>query len=377
MYLLHPDQTRRGARDLSDWRVRRLVLACARMASPSPTRRRLLTGDRPTGRLHLGHLVGSLRQRVAMQDDHECFNIVADLHTLTTRPEASQIRELPRHVRDMVLDLLSVGVDPERTVIYLQSGVPAVYDLAILLQMLIDTSRLEQLQSVRDMAEAADLGAKMSLGLLGYPVLQAADILMARAQVVPVGGDNLAHVEIARELAARFNELYGQLFDLPEAKPSRVRLLPGVGDDQARARKMSKSIGNAIWLGDSSDELKVKVDTLEGASLRAFVDAFVESPDARAEQLEALDAGRVQESSLKAEVARLVEASLSPIRARRATLVDERGRVEEILVDGTIRAREVAYETLQRVRELMGLSGLWEGLVAATEARAEARKSPY
>src|SRR5690606_32004056 len=177
---------------------------------------RVLTGDRPTGRLHLGHLVGSLRERVALQEDHECFNIVADLHTLTTRPAAAQIRELPRHVRDMVVDLLSAGIDPERTVIYLQSGVPAAYDLAILLQMLIPTARLQQLESVRDMAQAAHLGSQMSLGLLGYPVLQAADILMARAELVPVGGDNLAHVEIARELAVRFNELYGQLFALPE-----------------------------------------------------------------------------------------------------------------------------------------------------------------
>ena len=166
--------------------------------APSASKPRLLTGDRPTGALHLGHLVGSLRQRVALQDDYECFNIVADLHTLTTRPKAEQIRELPKLVREMVVDLLSVGIDPERTVIYLQSGVPAVYDLAILLQMLVPSERLHKLDSVRDMAEAAGQADAMSLGLLAYPVLQAADILMAKAQVIPVGGDNVAHIEIAR-----------------------------------------------------------------------------------------------------------------------------------------------------------------------------------
>ncbi len=344
-------------------------------------RPRLLTGDRPTGRLHLGHLVGSLRERVALQDSHACFNIVADLHTLTTRPRAKEIRELPQLVRDMVLDLLSVGVDPERTVIYLQSGVPAVYDLAILLQMLMPANRLEQLESVRDMAEAAAIGrdkpAPMSLGLLAYPVLQAADILMARAELVPVGGDNLAHVDIARELAARFNELYGELFVLPQARASRVPSLPGVGAAEDRGRKMSKSIGNAIWLVDDASEVQRKVGSLEDEGLVAFVDAFVADEDPRAELIEAARTGKVGAPAIREAICSAIEAELRPIRARRAELADERGRVEEILVDGTISAREVAYDTLQRVRELMGLEALWEGLVAATEARAEARKAPY
>lgn len=340
------------------------------------TRPRLLTGDRPTGRLHLGHLVGSLRERVALQGTHECFNIVADLHTLTTRPRAEQIRELPHNVRDMVLDLLSVGIDPEQTVIYLQSGVPAVYDLAILLQMLTPTARLQQLDSVRDMAAAANIEGQMSLGLLGYPVLQAADILMARAELVPVGGDNLAHVEIARELATRFNELYGPLFTPPQARSSRVRMLPGVGDEDDRARKMSKSVQNAIWLIDDTATVRAKVKTLDRAGLAAFADAFV-ADVAEREALVAGAEGDTSEAALVDAVCSAIERELAPIRARRAELGDERGRIEEILVDGTISARQVAYETLQRVRELMGLESLWEGLVAATEARAQARKSPY
>lgn len=346
------------------------------MAS-SASKPRLLTGDRPTGALHLGHLVGSLRQRVALQDDYECFNIVADLHTLTTRPKAEQIRGLPKSVREMVVDLLSVGIDPERTVIYLQSGVPAVYDLAILLQMLVPSERLQKLESVRDMAEAAGQGDAMSLGLLAYPVLQAADILMAKAQVIPVGGDNVAHIEIARELATRFNELYGNLFSLPEARVSRTPSLPGIAPGDESSVKMSKSRGNAIWLRDESATVHEKLGTLSGARLRAFVDAFIEDEGARAGLLESLDKGSTSEDAVRQEVENAIESALAPIRARRAEFSEERGRVEEILVDGTIRAREVAYTTLSRVRELMGLEGLWQGLVAATEARAEARKKPY
>jgi tryptophanyl-tRNA synthetase len=338
---------------------------------------RLLTGDRPTGALHLGHLVGSLRQRVAMQDDYECFNIVADLHTLTTRPRAEQIRELPQAARNMVLDLLSVGIDPERTVIYLQSGVPAVYDLAILLQMLVPTARLRKLDSVREMAEVAGQADAMTLGLLAYPVLQAADILMAQAEVIPVGGDNVAHVEIARELAARFNELYGALFSLPEARVSRTPTLPGIAPGDDASVKMSKSRGNGILLRDDTSAVQAKLGVLSGARLRAFVDAFIEEESARAELLESLDAGKMSDEAIRGRVEEAIETALTPIRARRAELAQERGRVEEILVDGTIRAREVAYTTLGRVRELMGLEGLWQGLVAATEARAEARKKPY
>ena len=220
-------------------------------ASPSPQKARLLTGDRPTGPLHLGHLLGSLQSRVAMQDSHDCFLIVADLHTLTTRPQREHVDRLPTNVRAVVLDLLSAGIDPERSTIYLQSGVPAVYDLAILLQMLISASHLRELASLAQMAKVAGVDDEhMSLGLLGYPVLQAADILMARAELIPVGGDNLAHVDIAREVAQTFNEMYAEVFPLPEGRASRVPLLPGIGPEGPSASKMSKSVGNTINLGD-------------------------------------------------------------------------------------------------------------------------------
>ncbi|MCA9637300.1 MAG: tryptophan--tRNA ligase [Myxococcales bacterium] len=363
-------------------------------SAPSATtgRRRLLTGDRPTGPLHLGHLVGTLHNRVQMQENHDCWLIVADLHSLTTRSRREQIGELPELVREVVVDLLSVGIDPQRSTIYLQSGVPAVYDLAILLQMLIPASRLRGIPTIQDMARNAGItDDEVPLGLLGYPVLQAADILMARAEVVPVGGDNEAHVAIAREIAEHFNALYGPVFPIPQAMVSSTPTLPGVDiiTDGSR-RKMSKSAGNSIRLKDTPEEVARKVATLQGpgagkstpealerSPLFAFVDAFVTDRGvASALKYDYLrgtiDDGRVHEAIIAD-----LEGLLRPIRQRRAELTADPGRIEEIVVDGTIRAREVAYQTLGRVRDAMGLEGLWNGLVEATQKRAEARRRPY
>lgn len=346
--------------------------------STTPQKDRLLTGDRPTGPLHLGHLLGSLQSRVAMQDSHECFLIVADLHTLTTRPEREHIKALPRNVRAVVLDLLSVGIDPEKSTIYLQSGVPAVYDLAILLQMLIPASHLRSLASIAQMAKVAGVDdERMSLGLLGYPVLQAADILMARAQLIPVGGDNLAHVEIAREVAQTFNEMYADVFPLPKGQVSRVPMLPGIGPDGPAASKMSKSAGNTINLGDGADVVADKLRTLNGARLRGFIDALIDD-SAQAEAMSAEhQAGKLSDAAVHAQLITATEALLAPLRERRAAFEADDGLVEEILVDGTIRAREVAYATLQQVREAMGLEPLWKGLIDVAERRALARKKPY
>lgn len=355
------------------------------MATQSGDKPRLLTGDRPTGPLHLGHLVGSLQARVARQDSHDCFIIVADLHTLTTRPEKERIGELPEHVRNVVLDLLSVGIDPERTTIYLQSGVPAVYDLAILLQMLAPASELRAIDSLREMARVAGVSEDgISLGLLGYPVLQAADILMARAQVVPVGADNEPHIRIARELAKHFNEMYGEVFPLPQAEISRTPSLPGVGDAGDAPGKMSKSAGNVINLSDSPQVVSEKIRTLDGdrnaeghGRLFAFVDAFVEDESERASLHQRYGAGKLEDGEVHELLAASLERLLAPIQARRAELAADEGLVEEILVDGTFKAREVAYETLTRVRDAMGLDQLWKGLVEATEKRAHERKRPY
>ncbi|MEJ5184313.1 MAG: tryptophan--tRNA ligase, partial [Rectinemataceae bacterium] len=199
-------------------------------------RKRILTGDRPTGKLHLGHYVGSLANRVRLQDEYECFFIIADLHTLTTKPEKEHIAELPDNVRSAVLDYLAVGIDPRKSVIYLQSAVPEVTELALYFQNLVTVPRLSRIPSLKEMAQNAHI-EEMPFGLLGYPVLQAADILLPRAHLVPVGKDNVAHVEITREIARRFNYLYGETFPIPEAMVSEYGSLVGT-DGNA---KMSKS----------------------------------------------------------------------------------------------------------------------------------------
>jgi len=356
------------------------------MAEQASTRPRLLTGDRPTGPLHLGHLVGSLDARIAAQDSHECFVIVADLHTLTTRPQKKYLDALPANVRDVVLDQLSVGVDPTKTTLYLQSGVPAVYDLSVLLSMLIPKARLEQVTSLKSMAAAAQQGADaMTLGLLGYPVLQAADILMARATLVPVGRDNEEHIDIARELASVFNDLYGEVFPLPQAKLSRTSTLPGVNAGLGgTGTKMSKSLGNAIYLADSEQTVADKLRTVDvderhadGTSpLLAFAQAFC-TTDAADELERDLTAGTLSAGAAHDAVGKAIEGRLGPIRARRAEIAADTGLVEEVLVDGTIRAREVANRTLQDVRAAMGFDPMWAALVEATSKRAQARKRAH
>jgi tryptophanyl-tRNA synthetase len=213
-------------------------------------RKRILTGDRPTGKLHLGHYVGSLANRVRLQDEYECFFIIADLHTLTTRPEKEHVAALRQNVTDVVLDYLAVGIDPAKSTIYLQSAVHAVYEMNLIFEMLVTLPRLQRLPSIKDMARAADLNDDtLPFGLVGYPVLQAADILMPRAHLVPVGKDNESHVEITREIARRFNRLYGaEVLPEPDAMIGEVPSLIGT-DGQA---KMSKSLGNAIFLSDDA-----------------------------------------------------------------------------------------------------------------------------
>ncbi len=219
-------------------------------------KKRILTGDRPTGRLHLGHYVGSLKNRVALQDTYDCYFIIADLHTLTTKPDKESILSLRDNIRDMVLDYLACGIDPKKTTIYLQSACPAVYEMNLIFEMLISVNRLMGLPSIKEMAKNAHLDTEnVPLGLIGYPVLQTADILMPRAHLVPVGKDNEAHIELSRDIARRFNQYYGEVFPLPEVLLSQTPTL--IGTDSKG--KMSKSAGNAILLSDDEKAVEKKV----------------------------------------------------------------------------------------------------------------------
>lgn len=334
------------------------------MSTASP-RRRILTGDRPTGRLHLGHWVGSVANRVRLQDAYECFFILADLHTLTTRPEREAIAEVPENIRQTVLDYLACGVDPERSTIFVQSAIPETAELNLYFEMLVTLPRLERLPSIKEMAEAAHLDV-LPFGLVGYPVLQAADILLPRAHVVPVGRDNVPHVEITREIARRFNYLYGEVFPEPEVMVSDVPTLPGTNGMQ----KMSKSLNNAILLSDTpvavrervmkmyTDPNRIRADVpgqVEGNPVFVYHDAF--NPDrAEVEDLKTrYREGRVGDVEVKTKLFVALEGFLAPIRERRAQFETRPALIDEILHAGNVRMRAVARETMERVRSAMGL----------------------
>ncbi|MGQ9925549.1 MAG: tryptophan--tRNA ligase [Chloroflexaceae bacterium] len=331
-------------------------------------KKRILTGDRPTGKLHLGHYVGSLQNRVALQDTYECFFIIADLHVLTTKPTRADIAEIPQNIRDLVLDHLAVGIDPEKVTFYVQSAVKEIYQLNLIFEMLVTVPRLTRLPSIKDMARNANIDEEqLPFGLLGYPVLQAGDILMPRAHLVPVGKDNEAHVEITREIARRFNYLYGEVFPEPEALVPEVGTLPGT-DGQG---KMSKSAGNAIFLSDDTRTVEQKVrgmytdpnriradipGRVEGNPVFAYHDAFNPNVEEVNDLKERYRQGRVGDVEVKRKLFLALENFLGPIRERRARYEANPRLVDEIIAAGNERTRAVAHETIQMVEQAMGLT---------------------
>jgi len=327
---------------------------------------RLLTGDRPTGRLHLGHYVGSLANRVRLQHEYESFFIIADLHTLTTKPEPQFIKDIPFYIREIVLDYLAVGIEPSVSTIFVQSAIPETYELNLLLEMLVTVPRLERMPTLKDMARDANMDS-MPFGLLGYPVLQAVDILLPRAQVVPVGRDNQSHIELARELARKFNNLYGEVFPEPDSIIGDVPLLVGT-DGQ---NKMSKSLGNAIYLSDDAKTVEEKVQgmytdpkrlratdpgTVEGNPVFIYHDAF--NPDrAEVDELkERYRAGNVGDVEVKKKLAKAINAFLEPIRERRAYFLAHPTVPQDVLASGIRRMQAEAKATMDIVRSLTGLS---------------------
>lgn len=334
-------------------------------------KKRILTGDRPTGRLHLGHYVGSLKNRVALQDAYDCYFIIADLHMLTTRPEKKHIEALRENIQEMVLDYLAVGIDPQKSTIYLQSAIHAVYEMNLFFEMLVTLPRVARLPSVKDMARAANMTDEaIPFGLIGYPVLQSADILMPRAHVVPVGKDNEAHVEVTREIARRFNNYYGEVFPVPEPLIGEVPSLVGT-DGQA---KMSKSLDNAIFLSDDekvvqkkvrsmfTDPKRVSADipgTVEGNPVFIYHDAFNPDVGEVNDLKERYRKGTVGDVEVKDKLSRALNDFLEPIREQRAHFAAQSGFVEQVVYEGTLKMQELAHETLSEMKKAMGFAGVW------------------
>jgi len=346
-------------------------------------RKRILTGDRPTGKLHLGHYVGSLANRVRLQDEYNCFFIIADLHMLTTKPSKDDVLNIAGNAREMILDYLACGVDPLKSTIYLQSAVHEVYEMNLIFEMLVTVPRLQRLPSLKDMAKSANLN-EMPLGLLGYPVLQAADILMPRANLVPVGKDNEAHVELTREIARRFNSMYGEVFPVPDVMIGDVPTLVGTDGDS----KMSKSLNNAIYLSDDSKTVIKKVNGMytdpnriradipgkvEGNPVFIYHDVF-NTNKAEVEDLkDRYRTGNVGDVEVKQKLSTAINGFLDPIRERRNEFENKSGFVDEVIFDGTMVMREEARQTLVAMKKAMGLTGVWNSISRKAEKARKKR----
>lgn len=324
----------------------------------SPGRFRVLTGDRPTGRLHLGHYFGTLHNRVRLQDlGAELFVIVADYQVLTDRDVAD---DLPGHVEELVLDHLAIGVDPARSTIFAHSAVPALHQLMLPFLSLVSVAELNRNPTVKDEIAHSRQSAVSGL-MFTYPVHQAADILFCKANLVPVGQDQLPHLEVTRTIARRFNARYGEgVFPEPEALLSDAPLLLGTD-----GTKMSKSRGNAVTLAADADETARLIRGAKTDSERHIVYDPVHRPEvASLLLLAALCQGRTPEevaagigsggaAALKGTVTEAVNEYLAPIRARRAAYARDRAYLREVLREGNERARAVADATLAEVRTVM------------------------
>jgi len=323
---------------------------------------RMLTGDRPTGALHLGHYVGSLKMRVDLQEQIETFVLIADLHVLTTRTD--NLNEIGDNIRECVLDYLAVGIDPQKTTIYLQSLVPEVLELFWLFMPLVGVGRAQRIPTLKEQVKNLNLQTA-TMALLSYPILQAADILMVKGNVVPVGKDQASHVELTREVATRFNQTYGDVFPEPDAYITPV--LIGT-DGQAKA---SKSIGNVIMLSDSAEVVEQKVRSMytdpariradipgkvEGNPVFIYHEIFNDDRDEVADLEERYRKGAVGDVEVKKKLAVAINRFLDPIRDRRAGFAKRKGLVGEIIEAGSTRAREECRKTLEEARQKMGLT---------------------
>ncbi|HEY2923656.1 MAG TPA: tryptophan--tRNA ligase [Candidatus Eisenbacteria bacterium] len=321
----------------------------------------MLSGMRPTGKLHLGNYLGALQNWVELQGTCENLHMVADWHALTTDYE--HVGQITPNTIEMVTDWLAAGIDPDKSPVFIQSHVKEHAELHLLFSMLVTTSRLERNPAVKEQVRDLHLEETVSYGHLGYPVLQAADILLYKADLVPVGEDQVPHVEITREIARKFNSLYGEVFPVPTAKLTKFPRVPGLD-----ARRMSKSLDNAIYLSDSPEEIAAKVRTAytdpkkirvndpgdpDGCVVFAYHRAF---NAANAPQIDAdCRAGRLGCVANKKNLAAILAEQLRPFRERRRELEAHPERVLEALRSGEERARKIAQETMREVREAMKL----------------------
>ena len=329
------------------------------------TQKRILTGDRPTGQLHLGHYVGSLANRVRLQHEYETYILIADVQALTDNYDNPE--KVRANVRELALDYLAVGIDPTIATIVVQSLVPEIAELTVFYANLVTVARLERNPTIKSELLERGMADNVTYGFLGYPVSQAADITFVKAHLVPVGEDQVPHIELTREIVGRFNRTYGAVFPEPEALISRFSRLPGT-DGQG---KMSKSLGNAIYLADDAETVRKRIMAMytdptrlratdpghvEGNPVFALHDAFNPDTARVAEMKDLYRQGGIGDVQVKRELVAALNAFLDPIRARRAHAAADMAAVDTMLIEGTRRARAAARETLGEVRDAMHIN---------------------
>jgi tryptophanyl-tRNA synthetase len=326
-------------------------------------RARVVSGMRPTGRLHIGHLVGALKNWAALQDQYDCLYFVADWHALTS--EYANTEALVGNGIDNVTDWIAAGVDPERSTIFIQSLVPEHAELSLLLSMVVPVPWLERVPTYKEQREQITDKDLSNVGFLNYPLLQTADIAIYDGRFVPVGDDQVAHLELSREAVRRFNQFYGDVLVEPQPLLTSVSRLVGLDN-----RKMSKSYSNTIDLNDDAEAVTRKVKqmytdpkriradipgTVEGNPVFMYHDAF-NTDTAEVDDLKArYRAGKVGDVEVKTKLAKAINAVLEPMRERRQALLVRPGYVRDIAVEGSRKVRTIAQATMERVRDAVKL----------------------
>ena len=325
-------------------------------------KKRILTGDRPTGPLHLGHYAGSLKARVGFQDEYDEYVLIADVQALTDNFEHPE--KVRKNVLEVALDYLSVGIDPKKATIMLQSMIPEIAELTVYFLNLTTISRLQQNPTVKSEIKEKGFEKSVPAGFLMYPVSQAADIAAFGAHFVPVGEDQLPMIEQAREIVRKFNRLYGKTLIEPKEILSDFSRLPGI-DGKA---KMSKSLGNVINLSDSPEAVRKQVKKMytdptriratdpghiEGNIVFIYHDAFNPDKDEVAEMKEKYKKGKISDVEVKEKLAEALNNFLEPIRKKRKEYEKDLSEVQNIVIKGTEKGREIAAQTLNKVRRAM------------------------
>ena len=343
---------------------------------------RLLSGDTPTGRLHLGHWVGSIENRILFQNEYECYFLLANTHAFTTHAEKSE--SIRQNTLDIVLDYLAAGIDPEKSTIFIESNITAIFELTAFFSMLIPFSRLMRNPTIKDEIRDKKLKDNYPIGFLLYPVMQVADILSMRAEIVPVGEDQIPHLELTREVARRFNQLYcgvdshvddkdhikfGGLFPIPETKVGRVRRLVGTGGPGKNGQllKMSKSLDNAIFLSDPPNVVRKKImnmytdpnrlrvtdpGTVENNPLWIFHDIFNPDKTWLEEAKQLYREGKIGDVECKKRLVEVLLEFLVPLQKRRAEYETDHTYVCKILQKGADRVNAIVEKTLYLLKEV-------------------------